>query len=215
MNLELYFPTPIWWQFVQNIDIDAIKNLCYRLKEENPFGRQISNQGGWQSIDFWPGTYPELADLEKIILEQANRSVYDYGYDYDNVLVAMGNMWVNINYKGSTNQVHTHDDSFLAGVFYVSARPGQGAINFYKNFNLDYITASQAPIRQYTALSASAMSFQPETGKLIMFPGYVPHGVLQNELDEDRISISFNVRILRKDDAIYWSENLKRNQSPS
>jgi len=38
---------------------------------------------------------------------------------------------------------------------------------------------------------------------LIMFPGWLPHGVSANELDEDRVSLSFNVKIIRTDDERY------------
>ena len=33
-------------------------------------------------------------------------------------------------------------------------------------------------------------------GDLLIFPGYLPHKVAENETDEDRIVISFNVDIL-------------------
>jgi ectoine hydroxylase-related dioxygenase (phytanoyl-CoA dioxygenase family) len=53
------------------------------------------------------------------------------------------------------------------------------------------------------------MSFQPKIGKLIMFPGYLPHGVERNGTTDDRISISFNVKLMRKIDGLYWSKNSK------
>lgn len=207
MNIEFYFPTPLWWEQTQGLDVLAIEHFCKDLRSHQPEGRKLSNQGGWQSIDFLGGTFPILKDLENKILTQAHQCVRDYGYAEDRVFVSLGNMWVNINEEGNTNSVHIHDDSFISGVFYVKAQPGQGNINFYKCFSHDYIVASQAPIDHYTLLSASAMSFEPMTGKLILFPGYLPHGVERNNMAEERISISFNVKLLRKDDAIYWSKN--------
>ena len=211
MNYELWFPTPIWWEDTTDIDIPPILNLCYRLKAQEPKGRKLSNQGGWQSKDFEANTYSELKSLEQKILVQAENCIRDYGYDENDCNIGIGNIWININGQYNANSVHIHDSSFISGVFYVKARPGQGAINLYKSYSQDYIVASQATIKNYTQISASACSYQPYTGRLIMFPGYLPHGVEHNELDEDRISISFNVKLLRTIDGLYWTKNIKRN----
>jgi uncharacterized protein (TIGR02466 family) len=177
------------------------------LHEEDPQGRKLSNEGGWQSMDFRPGKYPEMKELEDKIQEQAEQCVRDYGYRPDSGFVVIENFWFNINKKYNTNMVHIHDNSFVSGAFYLKARPGQGKITFYKSFSQDYIVASTAPVDRYTAISASAISFDPVTSRLVMFPGYLPHGVGVNELDEDRISISFNVKFIRTDDDRYWPKN--------
>lgn len=209
MIYELYFPTPIWWEDTNDIAIDPLLKLCYNLRENDPIGRALSNQGGWQSQDFSPTQYPELEDLHKKILNQAENCVRDYGYNEDECILTIGNMWVNINGENHTNSVHIHDNAFVSGVFYVKAESGHGPINLYKCYSQDYIVASQARVEHYTPISASAISFQPKNGKLIMFPGYLPHGVERNEITSDRISISFNVKLMRKIDGLYWSKNIK------
>ena len=211
MILETFFPTPIWWEDTSTIDNQSILEFCLESKKLDPKGRHLSNQGGWQSKDFRPNAYPVLSELVNQIIKQAEQCVRDYGYHESLCAVHIDNMWININEKNNTNSVHIHDNSFISGVYYVKARPGQGNINFYKNYHHDYIIASQAPIAQYTSISASAMSYPPITGRLMMFPGSLPHGVERNELDEDRISISFNVRLMRLDDGPYWAENIKRD----
>jgi uncharacterized protein (TIGR02466 family) len=209
MRYELYFPTPIWWEDTDDIAIEPILKLCYDLHKDDSNGRTLSNQGGWQSHDFDPAHHPELADLHKKILNQAENCVRDYGYSEDECILSVGNMWVNINGEHHTNSVHIHDNAFVSGVFYVKAEPGQGSINLYKCYSQDYIVASQARVNNYTPISASAISFQPKVGKLIMFPGYLPHGVDRNGTKNDRISISFNVKLMRKIDGLYWAKNIK------
>jgi uncharacterized protein (TIGR02466 family) len=206
MNFDLYFPTPIWWEET-DLDNTAIEALAYRLREEDPIGRKLSNQGGWQSMDFRPGTHPEVAELEKKIMEQAERCIIDYGYRKDKCFVVMENMWININGKHHTNSVHIHDNSFISGAYYVKAQEGHGNITFYKSYYQDYIVASQAIVDCYTPISASAITYKPKTGKLLIFPGFLPHGVERNEIDEERISISFNVKLIRTDDERYWPQN--------
>ena len=208
MNMNFYFPTPIWWEDTE-IDESKMLELCYRLREEDPEGRKLSNEGGWQSMDFRSGKYPEMKELEDKITNQANQCVRDYGYAENSGFVVLENFWFNINVKNNTNMVHIHDSSLISGVFYIKAKPGQGKITFYKSFSQDHVIASVAPITNYTSISAAAISFDPMTRKLIMFPGSLPHGVGRNELDEDRISISFNVKYIRTDDERYWPKTAK------
>lgn len=210
MNLDFYFPTPIWWEHTEINTADMI-SLAYRLQKEDPIGRKLSNQGGWQSQDFRPGTYPEFAPIEKRIVEQTENCVRDFGYDEASCFTVLENIWININRKFNTNSVHIHDNSFISGAFYLKAMPGQGNIVFYKNYSQDYPIASAAKIQQYTQINNSAITFTPETAKLIMFPGWLPHGVEHNDTDEDRISISFNTKIIRTDDEYYRSTHTKRN----
>jgi uncharacterized protein (TIGR02466 family) len=210
MNLDYYFPTPVWWEQTE-IDNLPIEALAYRLRKEDPVGRKLSNQGGWQSMDFRPGTHSEVAELEKRIMDQAANCYRDYGYKENCCIIVMENMWININEKGCTNSVHIHDNSFISGAYYVKAKRGHGNLNFYKSYYQDYIISSQAAVDKYTPISASAITFEPSSGKLIMFPGFLPHGVERNELDEDRISISFNIKLIRIDDERYWPTASQRN----
>lgn len=208
MNLDYYFPTPIWWEQTE-LSTQSLLSLCYKLKEEDPVGRKLSNEGGWQSKDFRPGTYLELKELENKIMQQAEQCVRDYGYNEDYVIVNIENFWFNINNQNNGNAVHIHDNSFLSGCFYVKADTTQGSITFYKNHALDYIVSSQAVIDRYMPASASAISFAPCTGKLLMFPGHLPHGVGYNPTSEDRISLAFNIKIIRTDDERYRTTYIK------
>ncbi len=202
MNYDLYFPTPIWWEQT-TIDTTSMVDLCYKLQSEDPSGRKLSNEGGWQSRDFRPNTHPEMKVLEDLIMEQAHRSIHDYGYNPNTCFPVIENYWFNINKKGNGNAVHIHDNSFLSGSLYLKAYPGQGKITFYKSYAQDYIVASQAVLENYTTISASAISYEPNTGKVVMFPGYLPHGVGFNPTDDDRISVAFNVKLIRTDDERY------------
>lgn len=210
MQMEWYFPAPVWWEET-NITNTEMLNLCYKMQEDDTIGRTLSNQGGWQSMDFRPGMYPEMKNLEDKILNQANNCLKDFGFRTDLCFVDIENFWFNINKQNHTNSVHIHDNAFVSGVYYLQAEEKQGSINFYKNQILDYAVVSQAPIDNFTPISASAISFQPKTGKLIMFPGWMPHGVERNELDKDRISVSFNVKIFRTDDERYRTTPIKRD----
>ena len=48
-----------------------------------------------------------------------------------------------------------------------------------------------------TELNRTIAKHKVEEGELLIFPAYLPHQVLPNESDEDRIVISFNLWIQR------------------
>ena len=196
MHFDLYFPTPIWWEDT-DIDTSDLLNLCYDIYKYDPTGRELSNEGGWQSKDFLPTAFETLEILNNKILEQAEQCVRDYGYIERFSKVKIENYWFNINKKGHSNSHHIHDNSFLSGAFYIKATENQGDITFYKNSLADYIITSQSFIENYTQISCGAISYKPKTGKLLLFPGHLAHGVSRNPTDEDRISIAFNVKLDR------------------
>ena len=199
MNMDMFFPTPVWWEQTQLDNTDMLK-LCYQLHTDDDDGRVLSNQGGWQSKDFRPDAYAEMKPLHDKIMDQVDNCIRDYGYHEEHCYPIMENFWFNINKQGNTNSVHIHDNSVISGVYYVSARPEQGNINVYKNHMQDFIIASAAPMKNYTPISASCIAYEPMSSKLILFPGWLPHGVERNKTDEDRVSVSFNVKLVRTDD---------------
>lgn len=194
MNLDYYFPTPIWWEDT-NIDNSVLESLCYKLRDEDPKGRSISNNGGWQSKDFKFDTYSELENLSTTILNMSAQCIDDYGFYKDSYMFEGLNMWFNINNVGDSNQIHTHSGSFISGVYYVKADKNQSEIVFYKNFTEDHIIASAGDVERYTPISGATCRYPPRPGRLILFPSYVPHGVMPSTVDADRISIAFNLRI--------------------
>ena len=199
MNMDMFFPTPVWWEQTQLDNTDMLK-LCYQLHTDDDDGRVLSNQGGWQSKDFRPDAYAEMKPLHDKIMDQVDNCIRDYGYHEEHCYPIMENFWFNINKQGNTNSVHIHDNSFISGVYYVSARPEQGNINVYKNHMQDFIIASAAPMKNYTPISASCIAYEPMSSKLILFPGWLPHGVERHKTDEDRVSVSFTVKLVRTDD---------------
>lgn len=192
MNLDYYFPTPIWWEDTK-IDVEPIKEWCYSLRRDDPEGRKLSNRGGWQSQELVLGDY--IPELVTHIMRNAERSIDDYGYQPGKTKLFFGNSWVNINRGGNTNQVHLHHGSFLSGVFYVKTTPASGKIFFYRNFDQAYIISSFAKIENYTPLSSGVVWYPPKDGRLIMFPSNLLHAVDESEDEEDRISIAFNIGI--------------------
>jgi len=194
MNMDFYFPTPVWWEDT-NIDNTPIIELCNKLRNDDPNGRKISNNGGWQSSDFKPNEHTEFADFVIAVTNKSLQCLNDYGYVQNAYKLEMLNAWFNINQEGNSNQIHTHGGSFISGVYYAKANTDQSELIFYKNFTEDYIITSAGDIEQFTPISGATCRYPPKTGRLVLFPSYIPHGVMPSTSKDERISLAFNMRM--------------------
>ena len=100
-------------------------------------------------------------------------------------------MWSVVNKKKTFNVQHSHPNSLLSAAYYVKAKKNSGSIKFFdpKEMKVMY----HPPIKSYNEISAEVIKIEPEEGKLLIFPSYLNHAVEENQSDEDRIVISFNL----------------------
>jgi uncharacterized protein (TIGR02466 family) len=102
------------------------------------------------------------------------------------------NAWANVNRMADFNQMHTHPGATWSGVYYVDhGEPDEDAEG--TAIHLFDPCASRTNIF-FPELSCQAITFRPQPGLMILFPGYVPHTVLPHRGGRPRISIAFNVR---------------------
>ena len=186
------FPVPIHifdvngFNEIQNELID----YAYDLKKKDPKGVSISNRGGWQSSGF--------------DVEDRNDKLHNFllncldGFPHiDYKIKFLIYAWININKPGNYNTKHLHPTNDLSGVLWIKAPQNSGKIvfesphefqayqeiesysdNFKSSFNIDH-----------------SFHFHPIPGRLIVFPSHLMHEVEENLSTEDRISVSFNIRL--------------------
>ena len=171
--------------------VDIIETLCQQERRKNSKGVIKSNLGGWQSDNI---IYPDspfffLQDIEKICQEVAkdvlkiNKSIF------------LNNAWININQKDNLNQVHTHPNNILSGVYYVKTPEKCGNIIFrHPSFDMmerdweDIVSDSD-----HNVYNSDTWWLPAKANTLYIFPSWIKHLVGPNMSDEERISISFNV----------------------
>ena len=105
--------------------------------------------------------------------------------------------WININGPGAYNIPHTHPNSHLSGVMWIKVPKDSGNIVF------DNPSGHQA----YTEINSYTQEFKdqffihhcywlpPIEGRMIIFPSHLQHGVNENNSNDDRISVSFNITL--------------------
>ena len=107
------------------------------------------------------------------------------------------NLWVVRQFKGEYNPIHYHDGN-LSGVGYLSLPKNMTKNVLVKNKKLktngtiDFINGQKA------FLSNSIYNLIPKIGDLIIFPNYLMHTAYPFNINGERRSFSFNVKIVFK-----------------
>lgn len=91
--------------------------------------------------------------------------------------INLDNMWSHIHETNMSTQFHNHYPCDVSAVYYVSVPEGSGALIFKSELN---------------KYDPKHVSFKPKPGMLVIFPGFVEHGVSRNLSSDKRISLSFN-----------------------
>jgi len=191
INTENLFPTPMWWIDL-NLDNDALVEECYQIKSSEPSGRTRSTRNGYQSNDLDLDVTKQ--NLSKLVTEitAASNTIFKSYYlkDDDTRELYVCNYWVNINSNGGHHIRHTHPGAFISGVYYVKCVSDldQGAIRFWRPEHEDFIVLQHD-------LTTDSMHYSPVQGRLILFPSHLAHSVDSNQFSNDRIAVSFNLKI--------------------
>lgn len=98
--------------------------------------------------------------------------------------------WLNISDSDNFQEFHTHNDSTISAVYYISAPPSAGKIVFEDPKEPDMLPLKN--ISQRNDLSFVKVGYQPVEGMLIIFRSYLRHSVLRSSMKDLRISAAFN-----------------------
>ena len=107
------------------------------------------------------------------------------------------NLWVVRQLKNEYNPIHYHDGQ-LSGVGYLKVPKNMNQNKLVKNKKIrtngtiDFINGQRA------FLSKSIYNLNPKVGDLVLFPNYLMHTAYPFNIDAERRSFSFNVKILFK-----------------
>ena len=191
------FPSSIHSLGINNFDEykDRLIKETYQERDEDPIGRKISNYGGWQSNQI---NIQECKSetLKKVIIDSLSevRSIFK------NVSIIIEG-WKNINAPGNFNVKHDHPKSNLSGVLWIKTPKNSGNLVFtspqlFNKFQeLNYYTDEF----KYDTKSYMTYYFPPTEGRILLFPSSLEHEVEENKSNEDRISYSFNIKLINEE----------------
>ena len=94
--------------------------------------------------------------------------------------------WFSKFTPGDYAQIHNHKHVDISGVYYYKTNGDDGDF-FFESPNPHLSTS-------YTfGHLGRRWEYKPKSGKILLFPGWLNHGVKTNETKDERISLSFNI----------------------
>ena len=194
---EYLFPTQVAIADIENFTDfqDDLVKWIYEYKEKDSGISKISNKGGWQSLSKEVFLDDGFAQFQPVLVDSITELLQEFNIQREITLVQM---WLNVNGPNSYNVSHRHPNVELAGVLWVRQTPEQGRFVF-DNMDVGYRDAMLINYTDREHLEKHKMppEYVPQykDGTLCIFPANLTHRVEINESKEDRISISFNIKI--------------------
>ena len=193
------FPTPI---YIAQREI-GLDNSGLTETEDKEIEEIIEN-GMMATND----THPELRSMseDKYIFNDKLQDIKEFCEDHiDNYVKEVHNprkdlefyitqSWLNYTKLGGSHGMHTHQNSWISGVFYLSAPEGNGICFYDPNMRIKRILKIDSSLENPSQWSGEKITVPLKTNQLVLFPSWLGHAVDPNpEQTTTRLSLAFNV----------------------
>ena len=189
---NLIFPTPIHQFDVNGFSEiqDELIDYAYDFNKKDPIGVSISNRGGWQSKGF------DIINEDDVLQLFLINCLSNFPPIKESVELR-GYAWININKPGDYNIKHVHPTNNLSGVLWIKCLENSGDIVFDSPNNFESFLENKSYEDDFKKSNFIDDSYHcyPTEGRMIVFPSHLQHHVQENKSNEDRISVSFNIRL--------------------
>lgn len=194
-EIRMLFPTVI--QVSQIADHEALNLGLLKVIDEIKKNEPNSKPDSW-SCDLFTTigaattflTYPGTGVFRKIVIDKVMRYADTLKMDTANHPPRMNECWVNIYGRNHSQEIHLHQNSVFSGIYYVKAPAGAAATLLHSPMS-DMML--EPPTTESNPLNSSIAGITPIPGRMIIFRSSLRHNVLSSNIDEERISIAFNV----------------------
>lgn len=202
-DMEYLFPTPMYLSKVRNFDevqeelSGAVDRIEFVRKQEWGQTHYFSNS------DFNENLF-ERYGLDKFAAE-ADFHLKQYckhlGFEVKKYRILS---WFSMFKPGNYGHIHNHGNVDISGVYYFKTSGHDGDIFFQSpcpsmESSLCYQEIGQRWIHG------------PKEGKILLFPGWLDHGITTNPTDETRISLAWNVYFDRFEEMDYRQQVFEQN----
>ena len=188
MPLEHWFATPIYFDKASNFeDIQTEIQNCYSqidLGKHDGWGEQNHSLSSPYFTEHLIKQY-NLEVLEKEIRDQVKKYTNIFSdAEFD---IEIEDSWLTNTAPKEHTVVHNHGDTTISGVYYYKTNGKDG--------NIYFLNPNTSLMASYFLKPDDYVEYPPQEGLFILFPGWLHHGVRSNDTNDERISISFNIRL--------------------
>ena len=195
METQGFFPVPVYWAQTDNKDVQL---SFEKIHQEYTEQGQFKIKEGWNTHKLSDTTFKSnlieeynLVKFKEELTIHLGNYLRDVGLDPDHEKFLITASWMTSFSKGEYSHQHCHATADIAGVYYVKASTDDA--RFYIKAPNKLMSASYV-----FKLAPDTIYYQPTPGKIILFPGWLDHGVSTQTTDTERVSISFNIVFERR-----------------
>jgi len=199
LNINGFFTIPVLQKKIENME-DFNKSIVDNIDvfmKENENKKPVN----WSCELYVSGIHDnllnrkEFRELKKPILENAKVLCEHMDYDLENYRLKIRDCWLNAYEKGNTQETHNHPGSDISGIYYPTSNELDGPLVF-KSPIADVM--KQPPLKKLSARNTPYIYVRTETSNMVMFPSHLMHGVMPQQDENKRISIAFNIELVKK-----------------
>lgn len=180
-NIFPVFSSPI---FASHVKVED--SVIEELNKEKHIKINLEEYAGSTSEDKFLLRKEKYSKLKKDImnvLKYYNDTYLKFKTDFQ-----MTTSWLSKTFPNTSSALHNHTNSFLSGVLYLRVPNNSGDIMF-ENMNVHNV---QIETTEDTLYNSNRFFFNPAPGVIIFFPSNTYHKVLENNSNDERLSLAFN-----------------------
>ena len=186
MSIENLYSTPILVKVLDNH-----KDINYQINEKiNTINWHTKKEWGEPNHISTTDFGDDIISSKKlsILSDRIDSCLREYCKEIDFEITDYSRKsWILKIKNGHFAHSHNHAPTDISGVYYYQTTGNDGHF-FFESPN-NYFETSKCFKKKY----GQRFLQQPEVGKIILFPGWLRHGVFLNSTDNERVSISFNI----------------------
>ena len=179
MKILKLFPTLILGEILSNISQEETSkyiNYCKNLKNvDNQINGEFSENQ--RVLD-----NPLFSLLSSTILDYSKKLLNSYNHVFEDLQISSS--WVNILNKSEEIEMHSHPNSYISGVYYLTEG---SSISFKSPLNEKWLFRED-----FTLFEDKGFKIKPQQNFLLLFPSFLQHKVVPCN-SNGRISIAFNI----------------------
>ena len=186
--IQNLYPTPIYSAKVGNFD--EIQHEMFGALKKTEFEMNPCWSSHYLS-DIWFKLNVVKEHQMNVFVEELSKHIVNYcQYLNYNGNCQIAESWFSLFKKGNYGHIHHHGATDISGVYYIKTNGEDGNLFFETpnpHLGTSKLFSNLTPRHEY----------KPEEGNLMLFPGWLMHGIQTNTTDNERISLSFNISFER------------------
>ena len=185
-----FFPIPIWTSSLPS----KLSGICTYLDSQEMISapQNIRHNWGSRSKSSYILNESPCYSLSNFILSQVltfGKNILNYSYDK----YKFTQSWISHKAPGESHQTHNHPNSLISGVMYYGKMSELTPQILFFNPNLESNLKPKFQPPNNNIFTSQYLPIAPLSGTLILFPSSLLHSVPNNETNEIRKSLAFNI----------------------